>query len=235
MTTPSDISWSHTALSSFRECPYCYFKERVLKEVPFKETEAPRNGRRVHKSLENRVGLGTPLPPEHIHLEPLAAETAALRNTGGILEVERQITINNKFEPTSWFGKDAWFRCANDVLVKWPDQRMAFIVDWKTGKYRGDSGQAKLNALSIFMTDTAIDTVMTCFAYVDDRGKKIRDTFHRGQTTEILTGALSTLTEIARATDSGVWVQKPSALCKWCGVTSCPSNPNRVNHDNLPR
>lgn len=233
MTDPKDISWSHTALSSFRDCPYRYHQERVLKAVPFKETPALVNGRKVHKSLENRVGLGTPLPPEHVHLEPIAAETAALRATGGILEVERQITINNRFEPTTWFGKDAWFRCANDVLVKWPEQRTAFIVDWKTGKYRGDSGQAKLNALSIFLTDTAIDTVMTCFAYVDDRNKKVRDTFKREQTPEILTGALTTLKEIARATDSGVWVQKPSGLCKWCGVLTCPSNPNRVNNDRV--
>lgn len=222
MRSASDIAWSHSALKSYETCPLRYHAEKVTKEVPF-DNDAPAlvRGREVHKAMELRVGGGVPLPASLGWLEPYAQKLDALRPAFDKVEVERQLTFTSTLAQTSWFGKQAWFRCAADVLAVNTEHGFAAVFDYKTGKNYGDDGQGRINALAVFLAEPAVNTVQTTFVYVDQKFEEVPRTFQRAAIKEALLPALETLSRIAESFNTETWPAKPGFGCKFCKVARC--------------
>jgi hypothetical protein len=119
------MSFSHTALRDFGNCPLSFYHKRILKDVAFIQGAEAKYGEEVHKHFENRIKLGTPLPLSLEAFNPTLAHFDGKRH-----EVELQMAINDKLEPTEWFAPDAWIRGIADVMV-WLDDTTVWIGDWK--------------------------------------------------------------------------------------------------------
>lgn len=214
---PNEIAWSHSALGSYESCPQKYYREKVTKEVPFVETEALKKGNDVHKSLELFVGNDVPLPKRHRHFQEAADWAASLPK----VKVEEQFAFTANLERCEWFDrrKKVWARQKVDVQADFSDE-LKLIVDWKTGGYWGDDGQAALTALFMFWANPELQTVTTVWYYLE-KDKKVPDSFTRDQMPELMERPLETLSNISQSYRTGEWPKTPGFGCKFCGVMDC--------------
>ncbi len=62
--------WSFSRIKAFEQCPKQFYHEKVLKQYPFKETDAMRYGTDFHKACEDYIGEGTPIPKKFDFIKP---------------------------------------------------------------------------------------------------------------------------------------------------------------------
>lgn len=209
----ASAAWSFSSLSAFETCPLRYKLTRVTKVVQEPQSEAMLWGNRVHKALEERVRDGTPLPATLAGYESISAKIAG---SGGSVVVEQKLTVNENFQPTSWFAKDAWCRGIVDVGVI--GSTSAVILDWKTGNRKVDLDQLKLFAGMAFAHYPEIKTVKTGFVWLKENTID-KEEFTREQIGEIWGEFLPRVARLNQAFETGRWQPKPSGLCRsWCPV-----------------
>ena len=139
------FSHSYSSLKMYENCPYRYYRQKVVKDVQDVQGEAAAYGEAIHKALELRLRDKTPLPD---HLAKFESVCHMIEQKPGVLELEREMTLTESLTPTTWFAKDAWLRSKLDVLVV--DGDKATILDWKTGKRRPDPEQLDIFAVQVF-------------------------------------------------------------------------------------
>lgn len=213
----ADIAWSHSALKVYEECPQKYYREKVTKEIPFTQNEAMKRGDDMHKSLENGIGLGVPLPPRWAHLQNLVDWG---RSLPGVI-VEDQMAFTSKLQLCEWFDRKVkvWGRCKVDLQAHFSPE-LALVTDWKSGKYWGNDGQDALTALFMFWKYPKLQTVQTCWYYIE-QNKKVQGTFVRAQMPDLMDRPLSTLGAISTSSKTNSWPKTPCKSCKFCEVKGC--------------
>jgi hypothetical protein len=206
------LAHSFSVIKTFEQCPKKYYHLRVVKDVKDEGGDASKYGERVHKSFEDRLRSGTPLPKELTKFESTCA--ALLRKAEfGELFVEHKITLTNSLELTDWFAPDAWLRGILDVMVIVGDK--AVILDWKTGKRRPDTTQLEMFAALVFKVFPQVNTVSAGFVWLQDEATDSY-TFTRDQTNKLWAGIIGRIRRIYDAVDEDVWPAKPSGLCRYC-------------------
>lgn len=212
------VAWSFSVLNSFDTCAYRHYKVTVKKEFREAESDEMRWGNRVHKAFENRLRDGTPMPADLHRMEPYAARMEASAK-GGMLEAERKIALNDRFEPVAYFAKDVWVRVVIDVLI---DKRgHAFVGDWKTGARKPDSAQLRLSVAAVFHALPYIEVINNAFIWLKE-DKIDAQTFHRADTPAIWQEFMPRVQRLENAFVENKWPKKPSGLCrKHCPVRDC--------------
>ena len=205
------LSFSHTALKDFINCPKAFHHKRILKDVTFVQGEAARWGEEVHKHFENRIKEGTALP---FTLE--AYEATLAQFDGKKTQCELQMAVNEKLEPCEWFASDAWLRGIADVMV-WLDDKTVWIGDWKTGKRRPDFDQLKLFSLLTWQHYPEIEKCVTTFIWVKDKALDT-ETFERKDANKMWEEVMTRIRRVYKAHEAGNWPAKSSGLCGWCDV-----------------
>lgn len=214
---PTEIAWSHSALSSYEDCPQKYYREKVTKEVPFVETEALKKGNDVHKTLELYVGSDVPLPARHAHFQQAADWVKSLPK----VKVEEQFAFTATLERCEWFDRKrkVWARAKVDVQARFSPE-VALVVDYKTGGYWGEDGQAALTALFLFWAYPELQQVNTLWYYLE-KDKKVPNKFSRAQVPDLMDRPMRTLSDISRSYRTGEWPKNPGKGCRFCGVQEC--------------
>jgi len=132
--------WSYTKLRAFETCPRKGRAQYISRELPYRESEAAREGNKVHKLLEDRVSEGAPLPAEYAWLEAFIPVKA---KEDDILIAEPWLHIGEDGHPCK--RTNAWFTAKIDLL-NIEDMDLAVIIDWKTGKPWEDPDQLNVYA-----------------------------------------------------------------------------------------
>lgn len=47
--------WSFSKIKAFQQCPKQFYHEKIIKQYPFKMTDAVRYGNEFHKAAENYI------------------------------------------------------------------------------------------------------------------------------------------------------------------------------------
>lgn len=220
MTT---LSHSYSSLDLFDTCPKRYEALRVSKSVKAEDSEASLAGTRDHKSLENRLLDGSPLPP---HLKKAESACEAIANSGMIIKPEQEFALTKGLEPCDWWHRDAFLRVKADVALY--SGTTAALLDWKTGKRKPKPFQLELGALTQFVTYPTIKSTEAAFLWLkDDVTDKYK--FTREDDMSRILGTLLTKTErVEEALDEGVWQAKPGYHCNWCELkNTCTSSQAR--------
>jgi hypothetical protein len=205
------LSFSHTALKDFENCPLAFQHKRILKDVVFVQGPEAKWGEEVHKHFEDRIKLQTPLPFTLSSFEPMLAQFDGKKH-----EVELQMAINEQMRPVEWTAPDAWIRGIADVMV-WIAPNRVWIGDWKTGKRRPDFDQLKLFSLLTFQHYPDVEICDTSFIWVKD--KKIdSESFKREDANRLWEGVMAKIRRVYKAAEADNWPAKPSGLCGWCDV-----------------
>ncbi len=205
------LSFSHTALKDFENCPKAFHHKRILKDVAFVQGPEAKWGAEVHKHFEDRVKLRTPLPFTLSAYEPMLEQFDGKRT-----EVELQMAVNEKLQPVEWTAPDAWIRGIADIMV-WLDDRTVWIGDWKTGKRRPDFAQLEIFSLLTWQHYPDIEVCKTTFIWTKDK-KLDTETFERKDANQMWEKVMAKIRRVYKAHEADNWPAKPTGLCGWCDV-----------------
>jgi hypothetical protein len=217
--------FSYTLIDTFHNtCPRQAY-ERWWNKIPVPASKEMDEGKRVHKHLENRLGLHKPvqLPAELQHLEPICQSIEGR----GSPTTELKVAVNRNLEHSGFFDKDTYCRGVLDVLLR--GQTSAAVFDWKTGKNReGDKEplQLMLSAAYVLTELKHIDSVMAANIYTKTGQLGQAHTWTRAELPGIWRTIVPLIDEIEQAERQGprAFMEKPSGLCGWCPVFACQHN-----------
>ncbi len=213
--------WSFSKMKSFQTCPKQFYHVNVLKQFPFKETEAMRYGTEFHEAAEHFIRDGTPIPDRFAFARP-ALEALAAKS--GEKLCEQKLGLTAELEACDFFAKDVWFRGIVDLLII--DGDVATVVDYKTGRSSryADKGQLELMALSVFRHFPEVTKVRAGLLFVI-ANELVKAKYKKTGQKDMWLKWLSEYATMEKAFETGVWNPKPSGLCKrHCPVQECPHN-----------
>lgn len=221
------LPWSHSSLQGFATCPRQYEEIKVLRNFQDQKNEASIWGDQFHQHAEKYIGgkvaggtagadAEATLPAE---MEQYRKYLDFFVHRPGHTLVEQELGLDINLRPCEFLGEDVWMRGIIDVLTM--AGREAWVDDHKTGKRKKDMQQLIIFALLTFYHYPDIQTVHTCFHWVQF-GQKDSETFHRHQIDELWATLIPKLKDYSSAFHRGVFPPKPSGLCKkHCAVDTC--------------
>lgn len=217
------IKWSHSGLKDYEGCARRYQHVKVLKTVPFTDTVHTIYGKEVHKSAEEYVKNGTPLPPEHAFLQPTI--DALMAKTGRKL-AEHEMGVTEDLKPCGFKDDNVWVRGIADLLIVDDDGLKAWVFDYKTGndKYP-DRDQLILMSLMVFVHFPHIRQVNSALLFVV-KDSIVKHSMLRGEADEHWWKYRERVARLAQSYKADVWNPTQTPLCGWCPVRSCEFNKN---------
>ena len=213
--------WSYSKIKAFEQCPKQFYHDKILKEVPFKETEATLYGTAFHTAAEDYIGKDVPLPGKFSFAQKMLD---SLKNKQGDKLCELKLGITEDLEPCGFYDDNVWFRGIADLVIL--DGDLAWIIDYKTGKSSryADKGQLELMALTVFAHFPQVKRIRAglLFVVANDLVKASYTDFDKE---ELWRKWLAKHAAMKKAFDVEVWNPRPSGLCrKHCPVLECPHN-----------
>lgn len=208
-------------MKGFETCPKQYYHVTVLKEHPFRETEATRYGTEFHKAAEDFMRDGTPLPERFGFAQGMLDALAA---KPGDRHCELKMGLTEDLKPCGFFDDDVWFRGIVDLLII--DGDKAWVVDYKTGKSAkyADTGQLQLMALSVFAHFPQVKRVKAGLVFVI-ADKLVPADYNAADHDTLWAPWIKKYAALESAHENNVWNPRPSGLCRaHCPVIDCPHN-----------
>lgn len=203
-------AWSYSRLQVYKQCPL-KAKFKFIDKLPEPGSAAMDRGAEIHKEAENYVKGLTLVKKFPASLKLFRNEFEVLRGEKSAI-AEREWAFNVKWEPTSWFGKDAWLRVKLDL--SYVRDVTAFVVDYKTGKGNPDlqKSQLELYALGAFITLPDIKNVVSEFWYLD-QGVTVKEEFQRSQLAAL---KKKWLADVKPMLKDKSFAPRPNDKCRWC-------------------
>jgi len=216
-------SWSYSRVNSFKQCPKKYYHLYVKKDVQDKGNAATFYGNKVHKAAEHYIKDGKELAREYKFMQ---GTLDAFNNIEGTKHCEIRLGVareDGEYSPTTFFGKDVWWRGIADLLILNGDK--ALIIDYKTSKNTNyaDTRHLDLLAGATFIHYPEVKKVKSALSFVVCKGFITKD-----HTVDMYKSYMSVfdseLERIEVALEKDVWNPVESGLCGFCPVTSCEHN-----------
>ncbi len=222
--------WSYSSLSTFKQCPHRYMREKVVRDIPREpDTDAIIYGTELHKAAEEYIGEDKPLPPQFSYIKSYLDKLKAIQ---GEKFVERKMGITRKngvLEPCDFFDKEAWFRGVADLLIVDHEKQVAYVVDYKTGKSSkyADPLQLQLMAACVFLLFPEIQRVKGMLLFVVCRDI-IKTSYPNTEKFKVFEQLDEVLHRRTVAYETGVFNKTQNGLCRgWCPVVDCEFNGRR--------
>lgn len=215
-------SWSYSKYKNYDTCPKRHYEVDVAKNFT-DSSEQLEWGNQVHDCMRDAVTGKAKLPDSMRDYQKWVDQICS---GPGKLLVEMKMAITKTFQPTSWFGNDAWFRGICDVARV--DGPVAIARDYKTGKLLHDSRQLMLMSQCIFAHYPKVKRILTEFIWLKE-DCSTPETFNRDTIMREWPPVLDHVKQMKHAADTLTYPPKPGKLCaRHCPVTSCPYHGKRV-------
>lgn len=214
------LSHSYSSIKLYENCPFRYFRQRIVKDVVDEGGEASKYGERIHQYLELRLKQDGLLPQEVAHYEPLCASVERIAK-GGELHIEKELVLNDNLTPTGWWDADAWLRSKLDILVINGEE--AVVMDWKTGKRNPDFFQMQIFAAQVFKHYPDVVRVKTSLVWLKTM-EMDTEIYNREQVNDVWAEIMKRIQRIHKSLEFDNWPMRPSGLCRFCPARhDCPS------------
>lgn len=213
--------WSYSKIKAFEQCPKQFYHDKILKEVPFKETEATLYGTAFHTAAEDYIGKDVPLPSKFSFAQKMLD---SLKNKRGDKLCELKLGITEDLKPCGFFDPNVWFRGIADLIIL--DGDLAWVIDYKTGKSSkyADKGQLELMALSVFKHYPQVKTVRAGLVFVISNDL-VKSTYTEYDKPKLWEKWLAKYKQMETAAIEDVWNAKPNGLCRrHCPIIECVHN-----------
>lgn len=217
------LAHSFSSITLHETCPKQYHARYIEKSIRSVDTEASLAGTRDHKSLEDRLKDGTPLPP---HLKKHEDKCETILNSGLIVQAEQELAFNKELEPVSWWDQDVFVRAKVDVALYGASH--AALLDWKSGQRRPKNFQLELGTLAQWIHYPTIKSTRAAFLWLrDDSADK--EHYTRDEDYERILNKLKSKTaRIEQDVEEGIWQAKGGYHCNWCELrNTCTSSQAR--------
>jgi CRISPR/Cas system-associated exonuclease Cas4 (RecB family) len=205
-------------LNVYRECPL-KAKYKFIDKIPEPSSPALENGSKIHKEAERYMNVGGRLPVSLKLLKDKFKAIKAIKD--GEISTELQWAFTKTWQPTDWFGRDAWCRTVLDLFAVFDNEDKtgldALVVDYKTGKvYPKDEEQLTLYAVGTFMKHAAVDRVTTQLWYTKT-GHVIGHEYTRKDLKKLQNYWVKESRKLLADTQ---FKPMPSNGCRWCNFGS---------------
>lgn len=213
--------WSYSKIKAFEQCPKQFYHDKILKEVPFKETEATLYGTAFHTAAEDFIGKDVPLPGKFSFAQKMLD---SLKNKQGDKLCELKLGITEDLEPCGFYDDNVWFRGIADLIIL--DGDLAWVIDYKTGKSSkyADKGQLELMALSVFKHYPQVKTIRAGLVFVVSNDL-VKGTYTEYDKPKLWEKWLSKYKQMETAAEEDMWNAKPNGLCRrHCPIIECVHN-----------
>ena len=213
--------WSYSKIKAFEQCPKQFYHDKILKEVPFKETEATLYGTAFHTAAEDYIGKDIPLPSKFRFAQKMLD---SLKNKQGEKLCELKLGITEDLEPCGFYAADVWFRGVADLIIL--DGDLAWVIDYKTGKSSkyADKGQLELMAMSVFKHFPQVKTIRAGLVFVISNDL-VKSTYTEYDKPKLWEKWLAKYKQMETAAIEEVWNAKPNGLCRrHCPIIECVHN-----------
>jgi hypothetical protein len=214
---PKPFTWSYSRLKNFEACPKKHYETDIAKSVPFETSEQLTYGNEVHAAFHERLGAKrTPFPKGMEQLEHWAERVL----TGpGTIHVENKMGITREFADTGYFAGNVWFRAIGDAIKV--NNKVGWILDWKTGKIVEDSVQLALCAACVFAKFPEVQRVKSTYAWLAHNATT-DEIFSRDDMPAMWRNIWPRIQRLEHAHNTTSYPAVPNGLCRsWCGVKSC--------------
>lgn len=215
------IPQSFSSMKLFNECPYRYYRLKILKDV--KEdfsSSAIEWGNEVHAAIEQTLKTGAALPDK---FSRFADYTSMLVGLKGDKYVEHRMAITYEYTPTDFFDQSAKYRGIADYIVV--RDTTALLFDHKTGARIAPTNQLALNSILIFATMPQVEIVKAAFVWLQ-HNEVTKYEYRREDMFELEQKLFEpTVCAIAQAHHLGEWPKRQSVFCNWCPVHDCEHHP----------
>lgn len=231
---------SFSAYENFNTCAYSYYRQRIVKDIPYVEGKEAAFGNVVHSAIERAIkehrliGAETYIDPETQKevtndlswLNQYFAPFLRMREQGWTLWAEKEIVFTKPpFQKSDWCK--GWWRTKSDVVLLNPEKTIAVYLDWKTGGRKARSvskyqKQMRYAALAMLIEFADVQTVNTSLCWTKEAGKIDALAFTRADIQKLLEEFASDVNDMAYAHQQNSWPKKKGGLCrKYCSVKDC--------------
>lgn len=171
-------TWSVSRLNVYERCPH-QAKLAFIDKLPQPTSEAMARGIDAHEKLERYIrGEGTALP---VGNHDNSAEAMNIRYPDldkfrdlyptGYIHVEEEWGFRRDWTPCEYHAPDVWARIKLDVLHRDVENKRFHIVDWKTGRKKGNeihhSTQGTIYAIATYKRFSEFNEALISFNYID--------------------------------------------------------------------
>lgn len=218
------FAWSWSRLQTYELCP-AKAKYSYLDKIEEPKNPSMLRGSAIHSMAENFVNKGGRLKDELKLYEKMFKEVRELKKRKDVdVITEQQNALTNKWQPTTWFGKDAWVRIIVDLAIIMHGEKKARLVDHKTGKVNLEGAQQlELYAIWGFLTFPDIDTIDGELWFLDQLlPNRHVVTFHRKDLKKLMTKWEKRVTPLLKDT---AFRPKPNQKCRWCFYSKAKDGP----------
>jgi len=220
----SAIKWSHSSLKDYEGCPRRYHEVKVLKNYPFKDTDATIYGKELHEAAELYIRDDKPLPSQFDFIKDTLD---ALKAKPGRKLCEHEMGVTKDLKPCGFSDADVWVRGIADLLIIDDENLTARVVDYKSGNNKyPDRDQLKLMALMVFAHFPHIRRVSGALLFVV-KNDIAKASYMVGEAEDYWWDYRERVARIEQAHATGVWNPRSTPLCGWCPVKTCEYNTKR--------
>ena len=215
--------WSYSRLKSFEQCPKQFYHLKVVKDYEEKQSSAMFYGNEFHKAAENYIKIGEPLPPKFLYSKPVLD---SLKTKKGDKLCEYRMGLTEDLKPCGFYDKTAWYRGICDLIILNADDRLAWVVDYKTSKNTkyADKGQLELMALCVFKHFPVVEKIRAGLLFVVCE-ELVKENYKHSTASSLWSKWYTGFDRMKKAYETDVWNANPSGLCKQhCAVTECVYN-----------
>lgn len=212
-------AWSYSALDMFEKCRKKFYHLKVVKDVKEPDNQWQSDGKFIHDALFKYAIDGVPLPVQIRHMQASADRALALPHDEK--HGEMRLCLNEQLKPVDFFAKDAWVRAVLDLVLVLNKEKMAFIVDWKTGKQKPGFDQLRLAAAILSRWMPEIDSFVVIYAWLKDN-EFTRTVITKQELRQVWLDFMPRAAEIDKAEKTTDFPSNATPLCGYCPVSSCP-------------
>lgn len=211
-------TWSYSALKDYVNCPRQYNEVKVLKNYTKSMTKQILYGQEVHKALEDYVREGKPLLKNYEQYKDILD---CLMEIPGTRYPEHEMGLTIDKTACGFNDSNRWVRGIADLLIVDEEDKLAYIVDYKTGSNRyPDVKQLKLMALMTFAHFPVVDTVKAGLLFIV-KNSFVDEIYKREEIPQLWSAFESDLMRLEASYKHNVWNPNSTPLCGWCPVKTC--------------
>ena len=212
-----EFAWSFSALTRYETCAKQYYHVNVAKDFKDEDSQFSADGKEIHTALYRRVVKDTPLPLNFRYLEKTAVKFVGLP---GETSGELKFAMARDFSPVQYFAPNVFVRVVIDLLnVR---GKRAIVVDYKTGKPKPGFTQLELSAAVLSTHIPEVETFDLLYVWLQGRTITKQLNVPKSAFVGVWNTLLPRVAKIESALRTTDFPAKPSGLCGYCPVTTCP-------------
>jgi hypothetical protein len=149
----------------------------------------------------------------------IRAVAAKLAASPGEKHGELKLALNRDFEPTDYFASDVYLRVIIDLLIT--KGTHATVVDYKTGKVKPDFLQLEMSTAVLAQYMPELETFTLAYLWLMHKNLSVRR-HTRAELVKVWSDLIPRADKVETAIKTTDFPAKPSGLCGWCPVKTCP-------------